>query len=116
MATDERFLEARPEISEALVAFIEAMHELEARLVTCRPAATHGRTRRRLTGRLTVAALMQGDARAGDSRLSGESTLVQATLAARAGRPSGQVSRSVPTQQSCFAPRGCRSLAAFRPT
>ena len=41
MATDERFLEARPEISEALVAFIEAMHELEARLVLAgRPQRT----------------------------------------------------------------------------
>ena len=32
MATHERFLEARREISEALAAFIEAMHELEARI------------------------------------------------------------------------------------
>lgn len=53
-------------------------------------------------------------------------TLAQATLAAqdfwegwdtaggapkRAGFPG-----SVPTQQSCFAPKACRSLASFRPT
>jgi hypothetical protein len=46
MAAGERFDEARREISEAVTAFVEALHELEARLSRLEVGAFHaGRQR-----------------------------------------------------------------------